>query len=715
MCKKIQILFISIFLVLLLIPICFIRTGNNIVSSIDNRELTEFPDFTEKNWKNELELYLSDRIGGRSLFINLNTVFNDKVFGKMVHPTYTYGTDGYVFFRIHRNVEYGEFHHQFALMVKKIQDYCEERGIRFYLLFDPEKISVYSRYLPKGVYYNDDWVQQFFAELDSLGVVYVDNSQLLREKSYSEQVFNKKYDAGHWNDLGMFYGLNNLFNKMSKDFPNVRELTFDDFDISYQNMNTLPVSHFAINEDVPVFKKKIEVENLTKLFANEIPLDSNFHSFTYLRNKAENSSDLPRILLFQGSYLNRNFEYIINNASESITVHNYQNVLDADYYINVFNPDCVVFDVAEYVFSNTYFDLEKMRNLYFPISYNTFKRTVTSNEFVPLQEESLIVVKKEGESLTTFFLEKKIPDVKNAYFFCNFNVYDFQNSNGALYFSIMNFDDPFDSGEVLLETFDGSCKRFPIIIRDADAACEDTYNISTGISFPAKKEMLLGEPVYKTDAAELSNDTYSFQTNYDGNIFNSLVIQLHNPRDDTYKALCAGVTENTLLRKAYHHNTETGEYVLNIRANSNKADEWVSYNITFEQNKDYYFEFIIDSLTANSLVTHNFHIYEAGNTVSMKTDVKRNVFDKVCVQLFDPYKNEYYSIDSSKTNLCGKMYSHKRETGDYIINLKSNSNKKDEMLSYTVHLEEGNNYLYDLVIKSFNRKEVVVEEFNLYK
>ena len=216
----------------MLIPLCFFKTGNNIVSSIDNRKLVEFPNFKEANWKKNFESYLADRIGGRSFFINLNTVFNDKVFRKMVHPAYTYGKDGYVFFEIHKNIEYEEFHHQFALMVQKIQKYCEERGIKFYFLFNPEKISVYSRYLPKGVYYNDNWVKQLFSELDSLGVSYVDNSDFLKEKSYSEQVFNKKYDAGHWNDLGMFYGMNNLFKKMSYDFPSIRELTFEDFLIS---------------------------------------------------------------------------------------------------------------------------------------------------------------------------------------------------------------------------------------------------------------------------------------------------------------------------------------------------------------------------------------------------------------------------------------------------------------------------------------------------
>ena len=38
----------------------------------------------------------------------------------------------------------------------------------------------------------------------------------------------------------------------------------------------------------------------------------------------------------------------------------YQNILDFEYYVNIFQPDCIVFDAAEYTFSNEYFDYQKM-------------------------------------------------------------------------------------------------------------------------------------------------------------------------------------------------------------------------------------------------------------------------------------------------------------------------------------------------------------------
>ncbi|EGQ78353.1 hypothetical protein HMPREF9094_2402, partial [Fusobacterium animalis ATCC 51191] len=59
-----------------------------------------------------------DRIGGRERIINLYTELNDKVFNLLVHPTYTYGKDGYIFFKMKRNIEYEEYHRKFAETIK---------------------------------------------------------------------------------------------------------------------------------------------------------------------------------------------------------------------------------------------------------------------------------------------------------------------------------------------------------------------------------------------------------------------------------------------------------------------------------------------------------------------------------------------------------------------------------------------------------------------
>jgi len=117
-------------------------------------------------------------------------------------------------------------------MVLKIQNYCTERDIPFVFVFDPAKPAVLTEYIPKGMNYDREWVDLFFEDLDKRGVHYIDNTKILREKTTEgEMVFNKKYDANHWNDLGAFYGTNQILRTMQKDIPEIHvnereEITF---------------------------------------------------------------------------------------------------------------------------------------------------------------------------------------------------------------------------------------------------------------------------------------------------------------------------------------------------------------------------------------------------------------------------------------------------------------------------------------------------------
>ena len=97
--RYIKKVFLAIMVVMLLLPLLAFNLEKDSISPIDNRKLTEFqldaPDKTEM-----LNSYVKDRIGFRSGSIDLYTELNDKLFGEMVHPSYTYGKDGYVFFKL---------------------------------------------------------------------------------------------------------------------------------------------------------------------------------------------------------------------------------------------------------------------------------------------------------------------------------------------------------------------------------------------------------------------------------------------------------------------------------------------------------------------------------------------------------------------------------------------------------------------------------------
>lgn len=360
--KNIKIVFWGILCIALLLPVVFFNFEKNCASPIDNRMLTEWDPSAEKI-TDMADSYINDRIGFRTEAIDTYTELNDKVFGMMVHPTYTYGKDGYVFFKMSYENPDPVFVDLFCAYLRKVQDYCEERGVPFIYCLNPSKITIYQQYLPSGYIYQDRMNQMMYEKLEEYGVNYITNEYLLKEKSETEQVFNVKYDAGHWNDLGAFYGTNNILEKVSQYFPNVQPRDKSEFEIGTVHEDSLLVSHFAIDEDVPAFwdKNQENIEDLTENYRS-MKLAQNYNELFCLVNHKEGAEELPKVLVFQGSYYNGRTQFMQSAFREYDAVHNYENFLNFDYYFNIFQPDCVVLETAEYATNGAYFSYETLWN-----------------------------------------------------------------------------------------------------------------------------------------------------------------------------------------------------------------------------------------------------------------------------------------------------------------------------------------------------------------
>ena len=370
--KKIKIITIAVISCIFILPLVKFNFEEGAISKIDNRELASNPfkaDYSdpEQSIVDNIENYLTDRIGFRNEMINAYTVLNDKVFGIMEHPSYSYGKDGYVFgMGITCTEEYTQYHEDLADAILRMQNYCNDRGVPFVYVLNPAKPAVLREYLAEGINYNREWVDKFTEALDERNVNYVDNTDMLREKMQSgEMVFNKEFDANHWNKLGAYYGTNAVLERLKEDIPTVHVNTMDEMDVSTKKETTLLVSEFPIDEDTPQIVPKFEADfSTTDKYADELEISDQFRTFYYYKNKLRAKEDAPKALVFQGSYMNvYGYDFFANSFSEYIYVHDYQNVFDFDYYFNIFKPECVVFEMAEYTFGDAYFDQEKMNNM----------------------------------------------------------------------------------------------------------------------------------------------------------------------------------------------------------------------------------------------------------------------------------------------------------------------------------------------------------------
>lgn len=397
--KVLKSITVIIFAVIIILPLIFFNFKPNSVSEIDNRLLAENPfkkgaggDLTVR-----IEGYIGDRIGFREEMILAYTLLNDRLFGKMVHPSYSYGKDGYIFGSgMTAEGEFSDYHIVFADMVKELQTYCEDRGVPFLFVFNPAKPAILTEYIGDGIAYNRDWVDMFFSELDKRGVNYLDNTVTLSKANDDGiVVYNQKYDANHWNDTGAFYGTKAILEKLSERLPNVYINKQSDFKIGEETMYTLPASKFPIKENVPKYELICDYTDNTAKYSDELELHPSYRTIGSFINEQRKSEGAPTALFFQGSYMNGfGYKYLINSFSEYNYIHDYQNITDLPYYFNIFKPDCVIFEVAEYTFDEVYFELQRMKN----IDFNKPLSSFSNDEIETFSGEDLGIT--VGDTLT---------------------------------------------------------------------------------------------------------------------------------------------------------------------------------------------------------------------------------------------------------------------------------------------------------------------------
>lgn len=356
--KKIRIAFLGILCSVVALPLLNFNMQPECVSQIDNRMLTEW-DMSTGDATSMIDSYINDRIGFRTQAIDTYTQLNDRIYGMMIHPSYMYGKDGYVFSQMSFENPEPIFYDLFCAYLKQVQNYCEERNVPFIYCLNPSKVTIYEQYLPRGYHYENKVNQIMKQKLEEYEVNYITNEDVLKEKSKTEQVYNVKYDAGHWNALGAFYASNHLLEKVAQYYPEVTPRDKSDFEITEVLQTTLPVSHFEIEEYVPYFldKNQDSIEDITEAYSG-LKMNENYHMLACLVNHDEAAMGLPRVLMFQGSYYNDRYQFLQSAFAEYDAVHNYENFLEFDYYFNIFQPDCVILETAEYATNGAFFSYQ---------------------------------------------------------------------------------------------------------------------------------------------------------------------------------------------------------------------------------------------------------------------------------------------------------------------------------------------------------------------
>lgn len=329
--------FLVVIFILIIVPIICFNHDKDVASNIDNRMLTELTDFKLETVNN----YVNDRIGFREEAINIYNAINEKIFNVSTNPQLMIGKDNNIYPTVNSIPEFNDYHECFLNTVKNMQDYCEERGVKFYYMIDPSKATIMTDKLPNGINYNSYWLDELISKAKDMGINLVDNYNYFKEIDVEIPLYNKRYDSYHWNDDGAFYGINNLLNSIGVEENNLEDFTREKYP-------------GAKDEDVYDLTTDLKPEDYTDKYKEGLMMADDFKEFLYYKQ----NNNGPKLLSFEGSYLltnDRTEKFIANHFSETIVVHDYQNVFNINYYLNIFKPDIVLFEMADYTFQEYYF------------------------------------------------------------------------------------------------------------------------------------------------------------------------------------------------------------------------------------------------------------------------------------------------------------------------------------------------------------------------
>jgi len=202
------------------------------------------------------------------------------------------------------------------------------------------------------------------------------------------RVFNKKYDAGHWNDNGAFICFQSILQSLSTRFPELKQINTGEYNIVQEDRPILNQSVYTINDTTDIYTPKfMKSVNLEK-YRNYLKLNDILPFYEHYINETNN--DAPKVLVFAGSYYPGRSKFFADSFSETIVLTNYFNILDFDYYYNIFKPDIIVYAVAQHALQEGFFPSSQMAERKYSAVYSFFENLPEKELIVLINDKNIV-------------------------------------------------------------------------------------------------------------------------------------------------------------------------------------------------------------------------------------------------------------------------------------------------------------------------------------
>jgi hypothetical protein len=238
----------AIFIIVILLP--FFDQQFSIYASLDeNRAKPQEVIFNIREintYPSKFSKYYEENFGFRTALIHLRSFIYINVFHESPTPNkVVFGKNGWMFHNDPNDYIVKDFTHtnllsetqlqQLVVNYKNKKHTLDTLGIKYYRTFYPNTHTVYpenfnykSKLLIKGNISRADQIIAYFNS-KQLNNAIIDHRPLFATKKATEKLY-LKHDT-HWNQLAAFYAYNNIIKNVNKDFPQVKPLQKEQFNI----------------------------------------------------------------------------------------------------------------------------------------------------------------------------------------------------------------------------------------------------------------------------------------------------------------------------------------------------------------------------------------------------------------------------------------------------------------------------------------------------
>ncbi len=238
--SRLDIIFLAVCAILMFIPISHINQDR--ISTKENRKLTVFkPLFNEDktinfNFGKDFDAWISDRFNCRAALVNAYNNLAYKIAGNyhITQKAYLDKKTNWMFgFPIVLEKLSSSKIEESIKGLNGFDKFCKENNIKLYLLIVPDKNDIYIQQTIAQKKYQDSYTDSINVLKSKTHVPIIYPYNELLNASKKDYVFFKT--DHHWTDWGTYIGYKELIKEIKKDYPYIKEVQKNDFNIAKSN------------------------------------------------------------------------------------------------------------------------------------------------------------------------------------------------------------------------------------------------------------------------------------------------------------------------------------------------------------------------------------------------------------------------------------------------------------------------------------------------